>query len=128
MYILYIIAIQIAILIAHSVLFQFRVVNTKVCSLHFMPVDFVSKGYRKRKQLIDNAVSSVFDWVVDVTPKRKPPSVMLGHVQVVLASVGHESGAHTAEHLEDCRHYKKHRSTSVSVVGCHFPGLWVSKS
>ena len=55
-------------------------------------------------------------------------TVRLGHVQVVLASVGHESGAHTAEHLEDCRHYKKHRSTSVSVVGCHFLGLWVSKS
>ena len=72
------IAIQIAILIAHSVLFQF--------------------------------------------------SVMPGHVQVVLASIGHESGAHTANYLEDCRHYKKHRSTSVSVVGCHFPGLWVSKS
>ena len=72
---MYIIAIQIAILTAHSVLFQFSVVNTKVCSLHFLPVDFVSKGYRKRKQLIDNAVPSVFDWAVDVTPKRKPPSV-----------------------------------------------------
>ena len=39
---MYIITIQIAILIAHSVLFQFSVINTKVCLLHFLPVDFVS--------------------------------------------------------------------------------------
>jgi len=95
---MYIIAIQIAILIAHSVLFQFSVVNS-------------SRVWHHPPQHSTNAAT-----------------VMLGHVQVVLASVCHESGVHTAEHLEDCRHYKKHRSTSVSVVGCHFPGLWVSKS
>ena len=49
--------------------------NTRVCSLHFLPSDYETKGYRKINILRKTAVPSVFDWKNFTTPKRKPPTL-----------------------------------------------------
>ena len=49
--------------------------NTRVCSLHFLPSDYETKGHRKINIVRKTAVPSVFDLKNFTTPKRKLPTL-----------------------------------------------------